>query len=83
MHKALLGDMAILSNHCVITSECLQLCKQNLHQLFIYLLAITEWVYKFLIPKICPVLGSFFRAGNSITGGSNRGGGWGWWVGLI
>ena len=74
MHKALLGDMAILSNHCVITSQCLQLCKQNLHQLFIYLLAITEWVYKFLIPKICPVLGSFFRAGNNITGGSNRGG---------
>ena len=64
----------ILSNHCVITSQCLQLCKQNLHQLFIYLLAI---MYKFLIPKICPVLGSFFRAGNNITGGSNRGGGWG------
>ena len=50
--------------------------KQNLYQLFIYLLAITVWVHKFLIPKICPVLGSFFRAGNNITGGSNRGGGW-------
>ena len=77
MHKASLGDMVILSNHCVITSQCLQLCKQNLYQLFTYLLAITEWVYKFLIPKICPVFGSFFRVGNNTTGGSNRGGWWG------
>ena len=61
MHKALLGDMAILRNHCVITSQCLQLCKQNLHQLFICSLAITEWVYTFLIPKICPVLSSYFE----------------------
>ena len=51
----------ILSNHCVITSQCLQLCKHNLHQVCIYLLAITEWVYTFLIPKISPVLGSFSR----------------------
>ena len=64
--------MTILSNHCVITSQCLQLCKHNLHQVRIYLLAITEWVYTFLIPKISPVLGSFSRAGNNITGGSNR-----------
>ena len=78
-HKASLGDMAILSNHCVITSQCLQLCKHNLHQVCIYLLAITEWVYTFLIPKISPVLGSFSRAGNNITGGSNRVGGR--WVG--
>ena len=49
----------------------------KLHQLFIYLLAITELVYKFLIPKICPGLGSFFRAGNNITSGSN-----GWEGGL-
>ena len=77
MHKASLGDMAILRNHGVIPSQCLQLCKQNLHQLFIYLLAITVWVYTFLIPKICSVLGSFFRVGNNITGGSNRVGGWG------
>ena len=90
--------MAILSNHCVITSQCLQLCKQNLHQVYIYLLAITEWVYTFLIPKISPVWGSFSRAGNNIKGGSkrvegsNRVGGWrvvigweggGWWVGSI
>ena len=83
MHKASLGDMVILSNHCVITSQCLQLCKQNLHQVCIYLLAITEWVYTFLIPKISPVLGSFSQAGNNITGGSNRVGGWGQWVGSI
>ena len=83
MHKALLGDMAILRNHCVITSQCLQLCKQNLHQSFICSLAITEWVYTFLIPKIYPVLSSFFRAGNNITDGSNRVGGWGWTVVLI
>ena len=75
MHKTLLGDMAILRNHCVVTSQCLQLCKQNLYQLFICSLAITEWVYTFLIPKICPVLSSFFRAGNNITGDSNRVGG--------
>ena len=80
--------MAILSNHCVITSQCLQLCKQNLHQVCIYLVAITEWVYTFLILKISPVLGSFSRAGNNITGGSNRVGGWGavgggQWVGSI
>ena len=81
MHKASLGDMAILSNHCVVTSQCLQVCKQNMYQLFIYLLAITYWMYKFLVPKICPVLGNFFQAGNNITGGSNRGGGW--WVGLV
>ena len=73
----------ILRNHCVITSQCLQLCKQNLHQLFICSLAITEWVYTFLIPKICPVLSSFIGAGNNITGGSNRVGGWGWTVVLI
>ena len=29
-------------------------------------------MYRFLIPKIFPVLGSFFRADNNITGGSNR-----------
>ena len=68
--------MAILSNHCVITSQCLQLCKQNLHQVCIYLLAITEWVYTFLI--LSPVLGSFSRVGNNITGDSNRVGEWGW-----
>ena len=66
--------MAILRNHCVITSQCLQLCKQNLHQLFICSLAITEWVYTVLIPKIWPVLSSFFRAGYNITDGSNKGG---------
>jgi len=26
--------------------------------------------------KLCLVLAGFFQAGNSITGGSNRGGGW-------
>ena len=60
----------IISNHCVITSECLQLYKQKL---FIYLLAITVWVYKFLIPKISPVLGSFFRVGNNIIIGEEGG----------
>ena len=67
--------MAILSNHCIVTSRCLQLYKQN--YLFIYLLAITEWVYTFPIPKIFPALGSYFRAGYNITGGSNGVGGWG------
>jgi len=38
MHKVLLGDTEILSNYCVVASQCLSLgcmCKQNLHQLFI------------------------------------------------
>ena len=72
-HKTSLGD----SNHCVITFQCLQLCKQNLHQVFIYLLAITEWVYTFLIPKISPFFGSFSRVGsNRVVGGWE-----GWWEG--
>ena len=66
--------IAILSSHCVVSSQCLQLCKQNLHQLFIYLLAITVWVYTFLILKYALFWEAFFRAGNNITGGSNRGG---------
>jgi len=40
MHKALLGDMEILSNHCAVTSQCLRLCKQNLQQLFIQVVVI-------------------------------------------
>ena len=76
-HKASLGDMAILSNHCLVCNFPVPTAVQkNLHQLFIYLLAITVWVYNFLVPKICPVLGNFFRVGNNITGGRNRGGGW-------
>ena len=65
-----------LSKHCLITLLYLWLCKQNLQQLFVYSLAIIVWVYKFLTQRICSVLGSFFRTGNNITGGSNRGGGW-------
>ena len=45
--------------------------------IIIYLLGIIVWVCMFLTQRICPVLYSFFRTGNSITGGSNRGGGWG------
>jgi len=48
--------------------------QQNLQQLITYLVAIIVWVYKFLIQRICPVLDSFFRTGNNITGGSNRDG---------
>jgi len=47
----------------------------------VYSLAIIVWVNNFHAPKIQAVLSSFFRDGNDISGGSNRGGGWG--VGLI
>jgi len=69
--------MAIFSKHCLITLVHLWLCKQNLQQLFTYSVAIIVWAYKFPTQRICPVLGSFFRTGNDITVGSNRGGGWG------
>jgi len=44
----------ILGNHCV---------QSNLYQLFIHLLAIIVWVYKFLTSKlhVCLVLGNFFE----------------------
>jgi len=38
----------------------LSLCKQNLHQLFIHLLAIIVWVYKFLTPKLSLVFWAAF-----------------------
>jgi len=69
--------MAILSKYCLITLLYLWLCKQDLQQLFTYSLTIIVWVYKFLTQRLCPVLRSFFQMGNNITGGSNRGGGWG------
>ena len=78
--KTSLGDMVILSKHCLIILRYLWLCKQNLQQLFIYSLyiAIIVWTCTFLTQRICPVLGSFFWTGNNnTTGGSNRGGGWG------
>jgi len=45
----------------VVASHFLNLCKQNLHQLFIYLLKIIVWVYKFLTPKLCLVFGRFLE----------------------
>jgi len=60
-HKASLRDMEILSNHCVVTSQCLKLCKRNLHQLFIYLLAITVWAYKLLTPNNALFWAAFFE----------------------
>jgi len=32
-HKASLKDTEILGNHCVVASQCLRLCKLNLHRL--------------------------------------------------
>ena len=49
----------------------------------VYSLAIIVWVNNFQTPKIQDVLSSFFRDGNDIAGGSNRGGGCGSRLGLI
>ena len=57
--------------------------KWKLQQVLVYSLAIIVWVKNFQTPKIQAVLSSFFRDGNDIAGGSNRGGGWGRRVGLI
>ena len=51
--------------------------KWKLQQVVVYSLAIIVWVNNFQTPKIQAVLSSFFRDGNDIAGGSNRGGGWG------
>ena len=49
--------------------------KWKLQQVVVYSLAIIVWVNNFQTPKIEAVLSSFFRDGNDIAGGSNRGGG--------
>ena len=55
--------------------------KWKLQQVLVYFLAIIVWVNNFQTPESQAVLSSFFRDGNDIAGGSNRGG---WWrVGLI
>ena len=48
----------------------------KLQQVVVYSLAILVWVNNFQTPKIQAALSSFFRDGNDIAGGSNRGGGW-------
>jgi len=49
--------------------------KWKLQQVVAYSLATIVWVNSFQAPKIQAVLSSFFRDGNDIAGGSNRGGG--------
>ena len=51
--------------------------EMKLLQVVVYSLAIITWVNNFQTPKIQAVLSSSFCDGNDITGGSNRGGGWG------
>ena len=51
--------------------------KWKLQQVVVYSLVIIVWVNNFQTPKIQAVLSSFFRDGNYIADGSNRGGGWG------
>ena len=43
-------------------------------KVLVYSLAIIVWVNNFQTPKIQAVLSSFFRDGNYIAGGSNKGG---------
>jgi len=56
-HKALLGDLEILSNHCGVI------------QLFIHLLATTVWIHKLLMLKLYPVLAAFVKW---VTDGNGR-----------
>jgi len=58
----------------------IMLKKWKLQQVLVYSLAIIVWLNNFQTPEIQAVLSSFFRDGNDIAGGSNRGGGR---VGLI
>ena len=76
MHRATLGDMAILSINCIIAYWWITLKNWKLQQAIVYSLAITVWVNNFQTPEIQAVLSSFFRDGNDIAGGSNsnRGG---------
>ena len=55
----------------------------KLQEALVYSFAIIVLVNNFQAPEIQAVLSSFLRYGNDIAGGSNRGGGWGWSVGLI
>ena len=57
--------------------------KWKLQQVLFHSLAIIVWVNNFQTPKIQAVWSSFFRDGNDIAGGSNRGGVWGEEGGLI
>ena len=68
--------MAISSIDCIIASWWIMLKKRKLQQVLVYSLAIIVWVNNFQTPEIQAVLCSFFRDGNDIAGGSNRGGGW-------
>ena len=76
MHRATLADMVISSNNCIIAFWWIVLKKLKLQQVLVYSLAIIVWVNNFQTPEIQAVLSSFFRDGNDIAGGSNRGGGW-------
>jgi len=69
------------SIYCIVASWWIMLKKWKLQQVLVYSLAIILWVNNFQTTEIQVVLSSFFRDGNDIAGGSNRGGGWR--VGLI
>jgi len=71
MHKNSLGDMEILNNHCVVVSQCLRLCKQNLHQIIHP--SITNHCVGVQVSDT-QIIPCYFRAGNNIADGSNRGG---------
>jgi len=76
MHRAMLRDMAISSINYIIAPWWIMLKKWKLQEVLVYSLAIIVWVNNFQTPKIQAVLSIFFRNGNDIAGGSNRGGGW-------
>ena len=58
----------------------IMLKKWKLQQAVVYSFTIIVWLHNFQTPEIQAGLSSFFRDGNDIAGGSNRGGGR---VGLI
>jgi len=73
MHKASLGDMEILSNGSLSVPKAVQ----TKFAPIIYPSTSNHCVgVQVSDTKLCLVFGRFIQAGNSITGGSNRGGGW-------
>jgi len=60
MHRAVLGDMVIWSNDCIIAAWWIILKKWKLQQVLIYFLDIIVWVNNFQTPETQAVLSSFF-----------------------
>jgi len=74
MHKTSLGDMEILSNHCMVRSFPVPKAGQMKFAPIIHS-SISNHCVGIQVSDT-PNYALFFRAGNNITGSSNRSGGW-------